>query len=279
MAGSATPKPAAAYPPPRPLEHRRLLTRPAAGTKLGHHPRVRASSQTYRKCVSNQTSRYNTHNPVHSLAIVDGSVLEVLASEGEWLYTGTADPYSVAETVRVYHLGAVIAERIGGGSYFERSDPASVPVAFLNPHCAFPWVEGESDDTYSGEPITAGEGPGIGVGGGTLRDMFGATIAYTVGDLGYVNNRLPATIGGTWAADSRGNYLSAVEIPTLSGAAQPNPHFPFSDSDTVGGKPVIAGTGSGTYTDAAGGPDSLTPATVATLTSHPGDDRWNIGVF
>lgn len=223
------------------------------------------------------------HNPVHSLAIMDGGVLAVLVSEGEWAYTGTADPYSVAETVRIHHLGTVIAERIGGGSYYERSTPTSIPIGFnnANPRAAFPYSEGEANDSYSGVPITAGEGPGIGVGGGALRDMFGNPIAYTAGGLGYVNNRLPATIGGTWAADSRGNYLSVVEIPTLSGGAQPNPLYPFSDQATLysDNVPVIAGTGSGTYTDATGGPDSLTPATVATLTAHPGDDRWNIGVF
>lgn len=77
---------------------------------------------------------------------------------------------------------------------------------------------------------------------------------------------LPDTASGRGfqasATDARGNWLMAAEIAAPTVSLWPG-SFP----------------GSGTYADAAGGPDSLTPATVATLTGTATDDRWDVGVF
>jgi len=66
----------------------------------------------------------------------------------------------------------------------------------------------------------------------------------------------------TSATDTRGNWLMAAEVAAPIVSLWPGA-FP----------------GSGTYVDAAGGPDSLTPATVATLTGTATDDRWGVGAF
>lgn len=79
---------------------------------------------------------------------------------------------------------------------------------------------------------------------------------------------LPTVASGkgfqTSAQDTRGNWLMAAE---LAAYGTTDLRWPGSI------------TGSGTYTLQTGGPDSLTPATVATLTAYSPDDRWDIGAF
>ena len=222
------------------------------------------------------------HRPVHSLSIGDSGVVEAFASVGQWIYTlAAAGIYDTAEDLRVHHKGAEIAARTGGGTYYESGDadhPQSAFIAVGGPSSTFP--SSTFDESFS-QPLETPEAPGgpfSKVGTGPLLSILNYPLAYVAdGLLGFVNNRMPAEIGSTWAADMRSNLLSVVEIPIIGGNYQPNPYFPVSDFsiDHLG----VECTGSGAYDIATGGPDGLTESLVHSLTGYAPDDIWQIGAF
>jgi hypothetical protein len=55
--------------------------------------------------------------------------------------------------------------------------------------------------------------------------------------------------------------------------------FQTAAQDTRGNWLMLVGSSSATMHLRTGGPDSLTPSQVHTLTGHPGADLWNIGAF
>lgn len=91
-----------------------------------------------------------------------------------------------------------------------------------------------------------------------------------MGGVAVTSTALPALATGreyhTGATDTRGNWLLAAEIAAPSVVLMPG-SFPSSFP------------GSGTYTLQAGGPDTLTPATVHALTGYAGNDLWGIGAY
>lgn len=116
-------------------------------------------------------------------------------------------------------------------------------------------------------PVGIGTAGGYNAGAGTEWKIGqGVTFRFPVGYGLIAAADLPGTASGrgfqTSATDARGNWLMAAEVAAPAVSLWPG-SFP----------------GSGSYVDAAGGPDSLTPATVATLTGTATDDRWDVGVF
>lgn len=232
-----------------------------------------------------------THAPLHSIAITNSGVVDLFESDSTWAWSnsGWTDTYTTTESSQVRAVGAVLASRGGGGSYTSSANDASGPAPFTTWYpFGYPgWSGGRiftiwfpDPDAGVGQsidiPESTGGGPRIGYDTGVVLSVLGVPLMFTTGSAGgQVNNRLPAVIGGTWALDTRSNYLQVVEVPQISGGFQHQGLFPMA----AGNATVAGSTGSGTYLIKSGGPDSLTPSQVHTLTGHPGADLWNIGAF
>ncbi len=245
-------------------------------------------SASWDNSTSEMTSRRTIiQRPVHAIAISGSSVIELMESDGRWIYNGDGvgwpEIFTTAETTEVKARGILIAGRSGGGTYPTEYPSLGLPAAiwqafdfnYLGPRPEF-FLYSQYDPAPEDFADAAGNGPRIGYDSGALLSILGAPMAFLTPNVGgQSNNRLPATIGSTWAIDSRDNFISVVEIPIISGGYQPQSMFPLA-----GGNNQVAGSiGSGTYLIQSGGPDNLTPAQVHTLTDHPGSDIWGIGAF
>lgn len=242
--------------------------------------------------LAKSADRTLTHAPLHSIAIVNSGVIELLETAGTWTWSnaGWTDTYTTTEASKVRAIGAELASRGGGGSY-----TSAAPNATGQPGVSTTWYPFGYPDWGGGrvftlwvpdidgglgqsidDPESAGGGPRVGYDTGAFLSILGVPLMFTTPSAGsQVNNRLPAFIGGTWATDSRSNYLQAVEIPQINGGFQHQGLFPMA----AGNNQVAGSIGSGTYLIQSGGPDNLTPAQVHTLTDHPGADIWGIGAF
>lgn len=192
------------------------------------------------------------------------------AWQGSQVATGTShvDGTLAASGVamRQYVAGSVVAEALGGvGSVSAVPTDASLFANLI-------WNPGsEAEDSSITSPVVLDVRQIICAGVGALGPTWTVRVPMIItppyDSFTVAAAALPAVASGgaahhTSATDARGNWLMAAAVAAPALDFCPG-SFPAS----------------GTYTDAAGGPDSLTPATVATLTAHPGDDRWGVGVF
>jgi len=226
--------------------------------------------------------------PIHGLSIYGAGVDVFFESDGQWDYSGEdggpgggLEIVTTSERTTVLARGGVIAERTGGGQYATNPSGTTMQQAVWE---AFNYQNGmqvftihtNGDEASADNAEAAGGGPRIGYDTGAIISILGVPLMFTTGAVGgQVNNRLPAVIGGTFATDTRANYLQVVEVPQISGGFQHQGLFPMA----AGNDRVAGSIGSGTYLIQSGGPDNLTPSQVHTLTGHPGADIWGIGAF
>jgi len=182
-----------------------------------------------------------------------GTTTEILTGGADREVSGTAIHmrHSIAGTIAADTSGPIAPQSTG-------SNALRFNVAGLTVLPGSPEIDVTTPQIISTEVL-----PHMGVAGlGTDWRVLSSPLRYAVVATGGLPGVFAQNGFQTGAQDTRGNWLLAAEIAAPVVSLWPG-SFP----------------GSGTYTLKAGGPDSLTPATVATLTAYSPDNRWDIGAF